>query len=539
MYARVLVHACIHVHIPCHCICTRIPFGLHPSVCCEGGGAPAPRRAFRWLHFCTQGYIDKIGKLATHCGGGSGVPLVRFMDRFGKMYGANKKLGEDFITAVVDLHLSDLEPCTWIRVAALLSNLASDKVSDGVAKLLLPSDIDKLKGKACKAKAVSLDGDLGKAYRIATDLRTSGKIDLEQQDELIGQFFTRSLLHLVQKGKVGPERVARKDQQEIIGMFVSEATAMTGDYTTIVDPDGKWKALTVIEGAPDAESSNATIVMTDADLRNPERILANKGFTKDGVVFERAVGPAAGLYKIANFSSSEVTMGQLTAFEEPTFDVKVPLAQFIKDWGSYNGKVPYAVPTSTSKCATAHASMKMDEARCTVFKALKDFESNARAAPGATLQYGLQPNVVVAAGKIEKGKLVLAPFSDLNKVRPDDSQGAAQIKCGGHVLYVSPPARATDQKKMDGKDVFYVPYWWVRETDKEDQANVALVQQTTVHITFKAYKNTRVIQQFEKLLVYKAKTQHAPLQDARKIKREENPDGQKDGKAEPKKRAKK
>eukprot|EP00959_Pyramimonas_sp_CCMP1952_P401751 8418114-Pyramimonas_sp.AAC.1 len=62
--------------------------------------------------------------------------------------------------------------------------------------------------------------------------------------------------------------------------------------------------------------------MTDADLRNPERILANKGFTKDGAVFERVVGPAAGLYKIANFNSSEVTMGQLTAFEEPTFDVK-------------------------------------------------------------------------------------------------------------------------------------------------------------------------------------------------------------------------
>ena len=384
--------------------CTRLHVVLVRYVCCEGAGAPAPRRAFRGLHLCRQGYIEKIGKLATHCGGGKGVPLVRFMDRFGKTYGANKKLGEDFITAVVDLHLSDLEPCTWIRVAALLSNLASDKVIDGVARLLLPSDIDKLKGKAFKSKAISLDGDLGKCYRLAGALRASGKIDTEQEDELIGQFFTRSLLHLVQKDKVGPERIARKGQEEIIGLFVSEAIAMTGDYTTEVDPDGKWKSLTRIEEAPEAEGSHATlVVMTEADLRNPERILANKGFAKDGVVFERAVGPAAGLYKIANFNSSEVTMGQLSAFAEPTFDVKVPLAQFIKEWGSYNGKIPYAVPTSISKCATAHASMKIDEARCTVFKALKEFEANAREAHGATLQYGLTPNVVVAAEKIEKG----------------------------------------------------------------------------------------------------------------------------------------
>eukprot|EP00959_Pyramimonas_sp_CCMP1952_P112382 2349749-Pyramimonas_sp.AAC.1 len=60
--------------------------------------------------------------------------------------------------------------------------------------------------------------------------------------------------------------------------------------------------------------------MTEEDLRNPERILATKGFTVGGVVFERAVSANAGLCKIAPISSAEVTMGQLTAFTEPTFD---------------------------------------------------------------------------------------------------------------------------------------------------------------------------------------------------------------------------
>eukprot|EP00959_Pyramimonas_sp_CCMP1952_P168362 3517947-Pyramimonas_sp.AAC.1 len=61
---------------------------------------------------------------------------------------------------------------------------------------------------------------------------------------------------------------------------------------------------------------------------------------------------------------------------------------------------------SAGTCASAHHLMKLDEARCTVFKALKDFELIAN--DGTMLQYGLTPSVVVAAQKIEKGKLVLA-----------------------------------------------------------------------------------------------------------------------------------
>eukprot|EP00959_Pyramimonas_sp_CCMP1952_P444102 9297858-Pyramimonas_sp.AAC.1 len=66
-------------------------------------------------------------------------------------------------------------------------------------------------------------------------------------------------------------------------------------------------------------------------------------------------------------------MGQLTAFSEPAFDVKVALALFLKEWASYMGSVPLAVPLSAGACASAHQLMKADELRCAVFKVLKDF----------------------------------------------------------------------------------------------------------------------------------------------------------------------
>ena len=64
--------------------------------------------------------------------------MVKFMGRFGKMHGANKKLGKDFIASTVDVHFGDLEPCAYLRIVCSLSNLASDRQSDGAAKLLAP-----------------------------------------------------------------------------------------------------------------------------------------------------------------------------------------------------------------------------------------------------------------------------------------------------------------------------------------------------------------------------------------------------------------
>ena len=461
--------------------------------------------------------------------------MVKFMDRFGKMYGTNKKLGQDFITSVVDVHFGDLDPCVYLRVACILSNLASDKQSDGVAKLLTCSDVEKLKSKANKAAAIALDKDLAKSYRLAGVLRTAGHIDLEQSDELIGKFFTRSLLRLAGKGKQGPEGVTYESQAPIIADFVSEACRMAGDPTVEVDPLGEWTSQQGPTSDDVPPSAGRPSMMTEADLRDPERILSSKGFNKGAVVFERAVGIQAGLYKISSVDSAEVTMGQITAFSEPTFDVKVALADFIKEWASYKGSVPFAVPIAAGTCASAHFLMKSDEARCSVFKALKDFEANAQ---GRSLQYGLSPNIVVAAERIEKGKLLLAPFSELNKIKPEPSQGAAKVKCGTRTMYVSPPTRATDTEKAEKDDVFYVPYWWVRETDVEDQANVVLVQHNTVHISFKAYKNTKVLQQFDKLLVYKGpKEQHEPLKSAKRVKLSEDTAGKPKAKANAKGKA--
>ena len=133
-----------------------------------------------------QAYIQKLGKLVKHCGGGKGVPLIRLMDRFSKSYGANKVLGEEFVSSVVDMHISDLEPVTMVRVACVLANLVAEKVIDRIAKLILKSDVEKLKGSSLKSKTIELDRVLSKAYGIGQKLFAEGRNVREARAKAFG-----------------------------------------------------------------------------------------------------------------------------------------------------------------------------------------------------------------------------------------------------------------------------------------------------------------------------------------------------------------
>ena len=459
-------------------------------------------------------YIDKLGRLATHCGGGAGVPLIRFMDRFAKCYGTHKILGREFTTAVVDLHVSDVEPITWTRVALILANLASDKVSDGIAKLLVASDIEKIKSKTNKPKAIDLNACLKKAYNIVESMRNCGRIDMEQADELVGLFFIRSVLHLVGKGKQGPEGICYENQAEIITKFVSEASKMAGDGKEI-DPDKTWLLSSVPSEGASIDSGTQPIVLSDADLRDPVRIMESKGFQKGTNVIEKSVGASSGLYRVTGISDT-ISLEQVTAFQEASFTVEVDLDKFIKDWGTFKGKVPIAVPTEICPCPAQHVSIKSDMLRFEVFSGLRDFEQTNQ--PNKLLQYGMNPHVVVARESISANKLVLTPFSDLQRIKVDESPSAVAVKVGGERMFVSAPIRATDESKITDKHVLWVPFWWVKETDKEDEANMKLIACKHQNISFKVFRNTSALKQFDRLLYYKSKEQHAALAGAKKIK---------------------
>ena len=89
------------------------------------------------------GYAKSILEFAILFGGGQGTPFIKFMDDFAKTFQCNVNLGETFWSAITFTAFPD-QTCKFpmIRVAAAVANLTSDKVEDGIAKLLVKTDIE-------------------------------------------------------------------------------------------------------------------------------------------------------------------------------------------------------------------------------------------------------------------------------------------------------------------------------------------------------------------------------------------------------------
>ena len=86
-------------------------------------------------------------------------------------FGCSNVLGESFWTAVTKTVFADRTSMfPLLRVALCLCNLSASQVQDGIAKLLVKSDVARLASKAKDAKAKACEETLVKAKAIIAAL---------------------------------------------------------------------------------------------------------------------------------------------------------------------------------------------------------------------------------------------------------------------------------------------------------------------------------------------------------------------------------
>ena len=107
-----------------------------------------------------RAYAGVLGEFARLYGGGPGAPIVHELDAFAKQHRQNVVLGEEFLTAVVDVKFGEIARCPRVRSALLVANSTAPKSVDGIAKLLTKSDVMGLRAKDKLAKTLKLEQDL-------------------------------------------------------------------------------------------------------------------------------------------------------------------------------------------------------------------------------------------------------------------------------------------------------------------------------------------------------------------------------------------
>ena len=153
-----------------------------------------------------EAYIDTIGEYVSHFSGGKCAPLIYFLDHVCKSYGANKKLGQDFFEAITKAVIpSDKTkfPCT--RTAVICCNLVSTKIQDGIARFIVPAQVDRLKSKAWHSRVEEAEEALAEQWTLTTLKINSGAIAKPNAFKFFGAYAARTCMYIMGTGKSGFE----------------------------------------------------------------------------------------------------------------------------------------------------------------------------------------------------------------------------------------------------------------------------------------------------------------------------------------------
>ena len=89
--------------------------------------------------------LDVAGEFVAHHGGGSGFPVVKLLSAIETTFAGSMLLGEELFTAIAKTDCGKESSFPTVRCCWLADALSSPKQKDGFSRLLVRSDIDKMK----------------------------------------------------------------------------------------------------------------------------------------------------------------------------------------------------------------------------------------------------------------------------------------------------------------------------------------------------------------------------------------------------------
>ena len=90
-------------------------------------------------------YLDVVGEFVARHGGGSGFPPVKLLSAIETTFAGSMLLGEELFTAIAKTDCGKESSFPMVRCCWLADALSSPKQKDGFSRLLVRSDIDKMK----------------------------------------------------------------------------------------------------------------------------------------------------------------------------------------------------------------------------------------------------------------------------------------------------------------------------------------------------------------------------------------------------------
>lgn len=480
-------------------------------------------------------YVSSLATLASLFGGGNKVPMLHALDSFAKRHGENRRLGEEFLSAIVTLKFPEDAVFPRVIDSLLAANLVSQKVVDGVARSITKTDVSAISSKPKVPLVKEAEAHLAEANRICEALRQQLTNDIDELDNVEGLFKVRIGAHVCGKGKTTFEGVAHKDMRAIVRLFLHDVFELVKfaeqkiDLGSIVTLHDTWVVI-LSEGGDDAlpvqgqtEVGKTVGLLSLDELTDKPNIADRRGFKVGTLVFERGHGPRQGMYAIESIGD-DVVLNEHDAFKESHLKMKLAFEQFIAKWAPFKGDVPEKIDANWGPwCVWNTKSLSIDAVKCELIVAMQSYALE-NASGDDDLVLCIKPSAVRAKQDIAKGELVLVPCGGISSINTGERNGSIDLKfsrvIGGKEVkfYVSRSAQTKEDFKFWKADETINPCFWVTTTGVEKEANIVTKRVANYKgVSFVVFTNSRAVAKMGLLQTYKPVVVPVPLAGATSV----------------------
>ena len=472
---------------------------------------------------CTS-YVKSIRKLVELYSGGIGAPLIHEQDMFAKTMSENKRLGEEFMTAVVEAKLHEHEPRIHVRHALIACNLTASKVTDGIAKCIVKTDVMALGSKNKVDEVGEADKDLNAARSFVLEIIEKGGVSEQSGMDMIGLLRVRVGAHLCGKGKITFEATTYDSLSQIMALFLEAVTAKLKDNGANINvklPGELSRHLpTAAANANEADSTadqdgDSTINVGPLSLdeaSGKDFVAGQKGFKVGTVVFEKTVGHKVGVYVIISIGD-EVNVVEHDNFNAAKLSVKIEFKKFMANWTVFKGELQIAIDGDWTSHYARREAVLLEMERCNLFLAMQSLDASIGIQPFGLVRLCVKPQALRAAVDCIKDAIQLVPtVRSLGYIAVQKCASVLEIKTQakndkgeGIVLYLlkhPQVTRHTSVAKWEKADCV-VPYYWVGETSDKCAVNMKVHFVKHNGYNLPVLCNTKAVKKNDILSVYK------------------------------------
>ena len=443
-----------------------------------------------------QKYIHILGKFVKLYGGGQGAPMIKYLDSFAREFGENLRLGEEYLKAVTDTAFQNAQTLfPLVRGALVATNLVSPKVVDGLARLLVKSDVERLKGPAMSAKMSEAEAALQKAWESLQVAVEKGERSQHNAYGIYGRFSVRLVMHITGKSKACPfEKAVYKDIADVVAVLQRELSA-----GVLVQVDPSTKA----EGCLGPASL--------AEVSDPMWIAQQQGYHIGNLYTSKG---HADLWKLIGMNKTEAEFEEMNLGLGIPRRVLVAVAELKQKLSIFRGTPPSRLTGDVSlhQCHKNEA-LAMEADRCALFSTMVNAASeHSQCEEG--LIFTMSPNIVRAGRNFKKGELKLILCTDVvSKVSLGNTSASIPVpRNDTESFYVSAPV--INKKSYVGdwdKHNVLMAFWWVGQSAQDDEVNMVLETLLTDEWHIPMLVNSKAIKMYEKLVKYVAPKRAEPM----------------------------